>query len=156
MGVPKGAPQQPSPQQQQTDADFAAVRQRIGEGNAELAGFSGQLGELGGAGWDNFTGQQLGQFDVMANQRKQATLSQLGRQGLTGTASSNALGRQQLETDAAKGAMTGALGQQGLQFRQGILGQRADLSQTQTQNTLAPATLDVSQTAAQNAGKSPV
>lgn len=151
----------------QTQKDIGVFRDAIPGANQylqgqqeKLGGLNEQLGGLAGPGWDNFTQSQMGQFDVLGNQRKQDTLSQLSRQGLTGTASANALGQQQWQTDAARQALSGQLGQQGLQFKQGVygqqaglLGQQADLNQTQVQNLMAPATLDIGQTAAMNAGK---
>ena len=161
------APSQQTQQNAQTNADIAAFRNSIPGANEYLQGIQGQVGglndqlsQLAGGGWDQFSQSQMGQFDVLANQRKQATLSQLGRQGLTGTVGANALGQQQFQTDAQRQALSGQLGQQGMQFRQGVygqqaglLGQQADLNQTQTQNLMAPATLSVGQTAAQNAGQ---
>ena len=128
-------------------------------GNAsQMGGIAGSLGQLAsGANWDQFTKGQLGQFDVLGNQRQQSTLGQLARQGVTGTGATNALNMQQYQTDAQRQALSGQLGQQGLQFRgqmlgaeEGALGGQNAMLNEALQNTLAKPAIQVGATAAGN------
>ena len=169
-----------SPTQYNPAADMAGFNQLLPGVNAGILNNQAQMGniasaqggiaqnlkDLGGAGWNQFTQNQLSQFDVLGNQRRQATLDQLSRQGLTGSAAASTLDQQQLQTNAARQALTGQLGQQGLGFQAqtlggagselagkgGTLGQQNAFGNDALQNMLANPAIGIGATAASNAG----
>lgn len=145
------------------DALLPQIQASILANQGQMQGIAGQLGGLAqGGAWNNFSQQQLGQFDVLAQQRQQAGLDQLSRQGITGTAAANYLNQQQYQTDAQRQALSGQLGQQGLQFQgqmlgmqEGALGQANQMGNDALTNTLAKPSIQIAGTAATNAGVVP-
>lgn len=138
------------------NAGIAANQTRVG-------GIADQLQALGSPGaWGNFTQQQLGQFDVLGNQRQQAALGSLAKSGITGTGAANMQDQMAVQTNAQRQALSGQLGQQGLQFQGGLLGAQAgmlsqqnQMGNDQLQNLLAGPAINVAGQAAQNAGNTP-